>query len=35
MYDLFKEKDKKKSNLPPFPIKLKKNSFLTTISGKT
>jgi hypothetical protein len=29
MYDLFKEKDKKKSNLPPFPIKVKKNSFLT------
>ena len=36
MYDLFKEKDPKKSNLPPFPIKVKKkNSFLTTISGKT
>ena len=36
MYDLFKEKDKKKSNLPPFPIKVKKKpSFLTTISGKT
>ena len=26
MYDLFKEKDKKKSNLPPFPIKLKKTT---------
>ena len=25
MYDLFKEKDPKKSNLPPFPIKVKKN----------
>jgi len=24
MYDLFKEKDKKKSNLPSFPIKVKK-----------
>jgi hypothetical protein len=24
MYDLFKEKDQKKSNLPPFPIKVKK-----------
>jgi hypothetical protein len=24
MYDLFKEKDKKKSNPPPFPIKVKK-----------
>jgi len=36
MYDLFKEKDKKKSNLPSFPIKVKKKpSFLTTISGKT
>ena len=23
MYDLFKEKDQKKSNLPPFPIKVK------------
>jgi hypothetical protein len=23
MYDLFKEKDPKKSNLPPFPIKVK------------
>ena len=27
MYDLFKEKDKKKSNLPPFPIKVKKTHF--------
>ena len=28
MYDLFKEKDQKKSNLPPFPIKVKKKNLI-------
>ena len=34
MYDLFKRQRQKKSNLPPFPIKVKKKpSFSTNITA--
>ena len=35
MYDLFKRQRQKKSNLPPFPMKVKKKkpSFLTNITA--